>query len=253
MNFEDFSILIGGKAGQGTRVAAKILGEVFNELGFFVYIFEDYQSLIKGGHNFSEIRVSQKEVGARKEKIDFLLALDENTVELHQKRMKKKGLIVYNKDVFSLKEGIGIEIEKIAKDLGGPPIMANTALICGFCKILGIKWEIVEKVLKKEIRHKIDLNLKIGLFAFEKTSKIFEIKKFSQKKNVLLTGNEACALGAKAAGLEFYFAYPMTPSTSIMNFLARKKEVGVKVIQPENEIAVLNMALGAAFAGKNEK
>lgn len=81
----DFSILIGGQAGQGTRLGGSLLAKIFNELGYFIYVYEDYQSLIRGGHNFSEIRIAEKEVFARKEKIDAILALDENTVNLHQK------------------------------------------------------------------------------------------------------------------------------------------------------------------------
>ncbi len=246
----DFSILIGGKAGQGTRAAARILGQMFNHLGWSVYIYEDYQSLIRGGHNFSEIRVSQKELFARKSKINFLLALDQNTVLLHKERLEKNGILLYNADAFEQKPGLGFKIESWVRELGGKEIMANTALVCAFAKVLGIDWKTIEKVLKEEIHHHLEMNLKIGRFAFEKGKTLFSVKKISNKKNVLLTGNEAVALGLKAAGLDFYFAYPMTPSTSIMNFLARKKEWQIKVIQPENEIAVLNMALGAAFAGK---
>jgi 2-oxoglutarate ferredoxin oxidoreductase subunit alpha len=247
---KDFSILVGGEAGQGSRAAARILAEIFNFLGYDVYVYEDYQSLIRGGHNFSEIRVSENDLQSRKEKIDFLLALDQKTIDLHQKNLTKNGILIFNRNKTFFKNGIGIPAEKIVKELAGKPIMANTALISAFSKIIGLDWEALEKILKKEIKHEIDLNLKIGKKAFDEAKTLLKVRKLKKKPRLLLTGNEATALGMAKAGLKFYFAYPMTPATSIMNYLAKREDLGVKVIQPENEISVVNMALGTAFAGK---
>ena len=246
---KDFSILIGGEAGQGSRMAGLIIAKIFNFIGYKIYIYEDYQSLIRGGHNFSQIRAAEKEFQSRKEKIDFLLALDEKTINLHKKDLEKNGLIIFNANKVKSKEGMGIEIEKIAKEMGGKPIMANMALIADFAKIIGLDWEILEGVLRREIKKEIDLNLKIGKRAYEISKNLLKIEKISKEPTLLLTGNEATALGAVKAGLKFYFAYPMTPATSIMNFLAKREDLNVKVIQPENEISVINMALGASFAG----
>jgi len=246
---KDYSILIGGEAGQGSRMAGLLIAKIFNQLGYRLYIYEDYQSLIRGGHNFSQIRAAEKEFQGRKEKIDFLLALDEETLNLHKKDLNKKGLIIFNQDKIQSKEGVGIEIEKILKETGGKPIMANTALISAFAKIIGIEWKILEDVLKKEIKREIDLNLKIAKRAYEISKNLLKIEKLSQKPSPLLIGNAACALGMQKVGLKFYFAYPMTPVTSLMNFLAKREDLNVKVIQPESEIAVINMALGSAFAG----
>ena len=247
---KDFSILIGGEAGQGSRMAGNLIAKIFNRLGYQIYVYEDYQSLIRGGHNFSQIRASEKEFQSRKEKIDFLLALDKNTLNLHKKDLAQNGLIVFNSNRIESKEGIGIPIEKITKEMGGIPVMANTALISAFSKIVGIDFETLKEVLTKEIKKLIDLNLKIAKKAFDETKTLRKIEKLEQKSKILLTGNEGIALGMAKAGLKFYFGYPMTPSTSIMNFLASREDLNVKVIQPENEIAVINMALGSAFAGK---
>lgn len=247
---KDFSILIGGQAGQGTRLGGSLLAKIFNELGYFVYVYEDYQSLIRGGHNFSEIRVSQKENFARREKVNAILALDQNTVNLHKKRLSKNGLVIFNEDRVKEK-GFGVLAEKIVKEEGGIPIMVNIALISFAAKILGIEWQFLENILKKELKKQTELNLKIAKRAFNEGKVTLQIKKLKKKQNLLLTGNEACALGMVRGGLKFYFAYPMTPSTSILNFLAQKAdEFQIKVVQPENEIAVINMALGAAFAGQ---
>jgi len=246
---KDFSILIGGEAGQGSRMAGLIIAKFFNQLGYRIYIYEDYQSLIRGGHNFSQIRASEKEFQSRKKEIDFLLALDKNTLNLHKKNLSKNGIIIFNGDRIGSKEGIGIPIEKITKEMGGIPIMANTALISSFAKIIGVDWQILGEVLKKEIKRETELNLKIAKRVYEISKNLLKIEKISKEPSLLLTGNEATALGLAKAGLKFYFAYPMTPATSIMNFLAKMEDLNVKVIQPENEISVINMALGASFAG----
>jgi 2-oxoglutarate ferredoxin oxidoreductase subunit alpha len=246
---KDYSILIGGEAGQGSRMAGLIIAKIFNRLGYKIYIYEDYGSLIRGGHNFSQIRASQNGFQARKGKIDFLLALDEKTIDFHKKDLEKDGILIFNSDKVQLNQGIGIPIEKITKELGGKPIMANTALISAFAKIAGIDFKILEEIFRKEIKHDADLNLKIAQKAYETSKNLLRIKEISKTSSLLLTGNEATALGLAKAGLKFYFAYPMTPATSIMNFLVKREDLGAKVIQPENEISVINMALGAAFAG----
>lgn len=247
---KDYSILIGGEAGQGTRLAGLIIAKLFNHLGYYIYIYEDYQSLIRGGHNFSQIRAAEKEVQSRKEKDDFLLALDENTLNLHKNYLEENGVVIFNSDKIRSGEGTGIPIQTIAKELGGVPIMANTALISAFAKVVSIEWEILEEVFKKEIKRATELNLKIAKRAYELPKNLVKLEKIKQKPSLLLTGNEAVALGAVKAGLDLYFAYPMTPATSILNYLARRQEdFNIRVLQPEDEISVINMALGASFAG----
>lgn len=246
---KDYSILIGGAAGQGTRLAGLIIAKLFSALGYHVYIYEDYQSLIRGGHNFSQIRISQKKADSRKEKIDFLLALDEYTLGLHKKNLVKNGPVIFNSDRIKTK-GIGIAIEKITKEEGGIPIMANTALIAAFAKIVGIDFETLKNVLGKEIRKKTELNLKIAKKAYDSTESLIKISRIGKEDSLLMTGNEAVALGVKNAGLKLYFAYPMTPATSILNYLAKnQEEFNIRTVQPEDEISVINMALGSAFAG----
>jgi len=248
-SLKDYSILIGGAAGQGTRLAGLVIAKLFGALGYHVYIYEDYQSLIRGGHNFSQIRISQKKADSRKEKIDFLLALDENTLQLHKKNLVKGGPVIFNSDRIKTK-GMGIAIEKITKEEGGSPIMANTALIAAFAKIVGIDFKTLKEVLEKELRKQTELNLKIAEKAYNSTENLVKISRVSKNNLLLMTGNEAVALGAKNAGLNLYFAYPMTPATSILNYLAKhQEEFNIRTVQPEDEISVINMALGASFAG----
>lgn len=246
----DYSILVGGAAGQGSRKAGLLIAKLFNQYGYRIFIYDDYQSLIKGGHNFSVIRASDKEVLAHQENIDFLLALDKNTLKKHQKKLKKTGLIIYDLDKISEVKGIGVPLKKITQAEQGLPIMENVALVAGFAKVVGIEWRYLKKLLQEEFQEKAEINLRIAKRAYEESPSFIKIKKLNQKPLPLLTGNEAVALGAVKAGLDMYFAYPMTPASSILHYLAEKSaEFNVATSQLENEIAVINTAIGAAYAG----
>jgi 2-oxoglutarate/2-oxoacid ferredoxin oxidoreductase subunit alpha len=249
---KDYSILIGGEAGQGSRTAGLIIAKLFSEIGYNIFIYDDYQSLIRGGHSFSHIRASEKETLSHREKIDFLLALNENTFKKHKKDLSEKGIVLYNKDEFVLKEkqAVGVSMDKIVAQFKGIPIMKNTALVAGFAKILGIDWKILEGLFKKEFKKQQQQNLKIAKESFKRAKKLTKVKKLKRKPQPLLTGNEALSLGAVKAGLDFYLAYPMTPASGILHYLAQNKtKFNIAVAQLENEVGVVNAAIGAAYAG----
>jgi 2-oxoglutarate ferredoxin oxidoreductase subunit alpha len=248
---KDFSILIGGEAGEGSRKSGSVIAKLFSHLGYRIYIYEDYSSLIKGGHNFSQIRANKEEVLCHRQEIDFLLALDKRTMEKHKNDLSREGMIIYNSDDIPEKhKGTGIPIKTIAKEEGGKPIMKNSALIGALVKMIGMDWKVAEQVFKKEFKKYAEINLKIAKRGFNASKNLFTIEKIKQKSLPLLTGNEALALGAVKAGLDFYLAYPMTPATGILHFLAEhKKEFNLAVAQLENEIGIVNAAVGAAFTG----
>jgi 2-oxoglutarate ferredoxin oxidoreductase subunit alpha len=250
-NTKDYSILIGGAAGQGSRKAGLIIAKLFNALGYNIFIHEDYQSLIKGGHNFSQIRVSDKHIQSHRNEADFILALNADTIKKHEDKLAKGGILIFNEDRIKSDHGVGIKIDTITKEAGGLPIMSNTALIASFAKIVGIDWKVLEDVLKREIEKGIEKNLEIAKRAYEETKELLKVEKLKGKKKPLLTGNEAASLGAVKAGLENYFAYPMTPATTILHYLAdHQKDLNVVASQLENEVGIINTAIGSAFAGK---
>ena len=247
---KDYSILIGGEAGQGSRKAGLVIAKLLNRFGYRIFIYDDYQSLIRGGHNFSKIRASEKEVLSHREKIDFLLALDQHTVDLHKKDLDANGVVIFNSDKIKKENGIGVPIEQVTKDLGGIPVMANTALIAAFAKIIGIDFDTLKIVLTNNFKKGLDLNLKIAEEAYSSTRELIKIERINQESLPLLTGNEAVALGAVKAGLDMYIAYPMTPATGILHYLAaHQKDFNIAVCQLENEIGVINSAIGGAAAG----
>lgn len=258
----DYTIKIGGEAGQGIQTIGDTLSRVFSRTGYHVFTHQDYESRIRGGHNFFQIRFSDKPISASREKIDILVALDKEGISLHEKELSENGYIIY--DASSLKQKhekpyfLDIPFIELAIKDGGNRIMANTVATGAVLGMLGMKLNILLDIIKDTFKKKgedvIKENTKAAAagydFAVKKcTGCSFSLGKSSQPK-MLIAGNEAIGLGAVASGCKFYSGYPMTPSTGIMLYVASKaKEYGIVVEQSEDEIAAINMALGASFAG----
>ncbi|MEJ2655944.1 MAG: 2-oxoacid:acceptor oxidoreductase subunit alpha [Desulfobacterales bacterium] len=247
---EEISILIGGKAGDGTRQAGHVIASLLNRIGYRIFFYDDYPSLIRGGHNFSVIRASEKRIGAHKDMIDIIIALNQDTVENHKHRLKADGIILYDSKKVET-QGLGIDFMSIVKEFDGKPIMRNTAAIGALAGILNLEWSILENDIKNSIGKDIDLNLKIARNAYDRIgTSLKPVRKLDQQSLPLVTGNEAISLGAVKAGLNMYIAYPMTPASAILHYLAaHENELGVVTVHPESEISVALMALGAAYTG----
>jgi len=251
----EFSVLIGGKAGFGIDKAGLIIGRIFNHLGYRIYIYRDYPSLIRGGHTFSIIRASKDKIAIHHNKVDFLLALNQDTLNFHRKRLKQDCLFIYDSEQVKISSdhvcGAGLAIGKILKEENAPEVMRNTCIIAGFCKAVGIDLKILEDVLKEELSKEIGLNLKVSRRAFQEAKELTRIEPVNQKGLPLLSGNQAIGLGLVKGGMKTYIAYPMTPSSPILHFLAENaSRFGLKVIHPESEIGVILMALGFSYMGE---
>ncbi len=247
---KEISILIGGKAGDGIRQAGHIIARLLNRIGYRIFFYDDYPSLIRGGHNFSIIRASEKRIVAHKETVDVIVALNQDAVDKHKHRLNDGGLILYDSKK-SDAQGIGFDFMEMVKELDGKPIMRNTAAIGALAGVLNIEWSVLEKVITDAVGHEIDLNLKIARHAYDRIeTPLKPVPKLDQKPLPLVSGNEAISLGAVKAGLNMYIAYPMTPASAILHYLAaNESELGVVTVHPESEIGVALMALGAAYAG----
>jgi len=247
---KEISILIGGKAGDGIRQAGHIIARLLNRIGYRIFFYDDYPSLIRGGHNFSIIRASEKRIFAHKETVDIIVALNQDAVDKHKHRLNDGGLILYDSKK-SDAQGLGFDFMEMVKELDGKPIMRNTAAIGALAGMLNIEWSVLEKVIKDAVGHEIDLNLKIARQAYDRVeTPLKPVPKLDQKPLPLVSGNEAISLGAVKAGLNMYIAYPMTPASAILHYLAaNESELGVVTVHPESEIGVALMALGAAYAG----
>ncbi|MBW2155132.1 MAG: 2-oxoacid:acceptor oxidoreductase subunit alpha [Deltaproteobacteria bacterium] len=247
---KEISILVGGKAGDGIRQAGHIIARLLNRMGYRIFFYDDYPSLIRGGHNFSIIRAAEKPIVAHKETVDVIVALNQDAVEKHKHRLNTGGIILYDSKK-SDAEGLGLDFMEIVKKFDGKPIMRNTAAIGALAGVLNIEWSVLEKVIMDAVEKDVGLNLKIAQHAYDRIETPSKsVPKLDQKSLPLVSGNEAIALGAVKAGLNMYIAYPMTPASAILHYLAaHENELGVVTVHPESEIGVALMALGAAYAG----
>jgi len=259
----DYTIRIGGKAGQGLQTIGGVLARAFSRASFHVFTNQDYMSRIRGGHNFYQIRFSDREVTCPREDIDILVALDLNTIDIHRGALGEGGVIIYDAAsigrVFDSPEFVDMPFDAIAVDTGGDRIMANTVATGAVLGMLGMDLGILEGIIMERFRKKGDdvtgRNTASARAGYEyalrvRTARDFKVPRSGQGPLMLMNGNDAIGLGALMSGCRFYAAYPMTPSTGIMIFLASKAtEYGIVVEQAEDEIAAINMALGASFAG----
>lgn len=258
-------VVIGAPAGLGVMSAGLILSKTLLKSGYEVYDYQEYPSLIKGGNNSYFINFDTKPVRSAKRTIDILVCLDKQTFDLHKDKLEENGIVIYNSnkiDLGSVKNNklIGIPASDIAKKLNAPEITVNNLLLGAVCKLLGINIEIFNEYVAKQFdeKHKdlIDENLltvKAGydFISADIRSQSVKIQAQSSKGNkIMISGNEAISLATIASNCQFYAAYPMTPSSAILHFLAAHQEqTGMIVKHPEDEISAINMAIGASYAG----
>ena len=253
----DFSILIGGKAGFGIDRSGLIIANILNELGYRLYIYRDYPSIIRGGHTFSVIRASGNKIASHKDRIDILLALNQDTLNLHKEKLTDSAVVILDSDSVqienlpALNKHVAVPISRILKEENAPEIMCNSCIVGAMCKAAGISWDILDKEFRVDFSKDLDLNLKIARRGYDTASGIYKIDSILQRKLPLLSGNEACSLGLIRGGLKTYIAYPMTPTSPILHYLANlADEFSLKVIHPESEISVIMMALGVSYCGE---
>ncbi|MDD1723798.1 MAG: 2-oxoacid:acceptor oxidoreductase subunit alpha [Methanospirillum sp.] len=244
------SVLIGGKAGDGISQAGQLIGSVFASLGYHVYQYTDYPSLIRGGHNYCIVRAAERPVTAYRSGIDLIIAFDQQTVDIHSRRLTDRGTILYDSDRVKA-TGIPLSLAGIINPLEGVQIMGNTAMTGALFRVLGIPWERIEPVLRRKIRAQPEKNIQIGNAAWNQVSSQMEVQDLGGSGRPFFSGNEWIGLGLLAGGIDAYIAYPMTPASGLLHFLAGvAEETGITVYHPESEIAVILMAQGFVYAGK---
>ncbi|MCL4537498.1 MAG: 2-oxoacid:acceptor oxidoreductase subunit alpha [Nitrospirae bacterium] len=266
----DYSIKIGGEARQGIQTIGDTLARVFSRAGYHIFTHQDYESRIRGGHNFFHIRFSDKPIMASREKIDILVALDKESIGQHENELSEYGQIIYDSATLKQKHEksyfLDVPFVNLAVEHGGNKIMANTVATGAVLGMLGMELDILLEIIKDTFKKKgediIKANVNAAMaghdYAVKECIKCsFDIRGglvgetlSPPRGKMLIAGNDAIGLGAIASGCKFYSAYPMTPSTGIMLYVASKaKEYGIVIEQAEDEIAAINMALGASFAG----
>ncbi len=246
-----YNILIGGAAGQGIDTTVAILEKLFKRSGFFIFTIRDFMSRIRGGHNFAIIAFGPEPILSHQRPLDGIIALNEETVELHKDALKSDGFIICDNAAMSGNASVlKIDFGAITQTLANPRAVGSIA-IGAVLKIFGLDMTAAPDVLASSMKTQlVQDNLKAITAGYAATEKRYEHHIHNVNETILISGSNAVALGALAAGLRFYSAYPMSPSTSIMEYLAsHSEEMNIVVEQAEDEIAAINMAIGASFTG----
>lgn len=241
------NVCIAGAAGDGIRGAGVIIGKIFGELGYSVFVYQEYQSRIRGGHNASVVRASEKEINSHGYYYDALICLRDYVFEKHADRLR--GVLICDSS-FNLEHDLKVEfpINESVEKLNLPDISRNIAAISVFCKSFGIEAEVAESVVRESLGKATERNLEVVKAVYENLDiSVGQIRRVGEKKE-LVSGAKAIAEGMLDAGLRFYYAYPMTPATPILHILATDNRC--VALQPESEIAAIMMAIGSAFGGE---
>ncbi len=258
----DVNFMVGGEAGQGVQSVGFILAKAFTRGGYHVFADQDYESRIRGGHNFFRVRARDGRVEAIAEPVDILLALNKETIDRHQKELAQSGVIVFDNGKITAPGGNGnlfsVPLYRLAEEKAGSKLMANTVALGAALGLVGYDFEILAQVLQEHFGDGeiAKSNIKAARAGYRYAQGEFKgdfahrLSPISNAERMLLTGNEAIALGAIAAGCKFMAAYPMTPATSIMEYIAAKaKELDLVMVHAEDEISAMNMTIGASYAG----
>lgn len=263
-----FSLLVGGEAGAGITRSGFLFAKSCLRGGLSVFGVNDYQSLIRGGHNFYVARVDEEEIYSQADMVDLIVALNKETILFHKGELVSGGGVIYDGEQIELTDDeLGrkdiklypVPLRKIVKELEGPQIVENTVALGAVTALLDFELDILNGVLRDTFKEKIaEQNIEAAKQGYDYVKQHFKndfkykLRKIgaAKKNRLFLTGNEAVGLGALDAGCKFYAAYPMTPATSLLHFLAPlDREYDLVVVQTESEIAAVNMVAGASFAG----
>lgn len=245
----DYTILIGGAAGQGIETVVHLLERTIKRSGYNVFTYKNYMSMVRGGHNFMQVRFSDRPITTYKNKVDMIFALTEESVDIHKSNLKESGTILVDSDMFPEEDYYHLPLNRTAKEIGNSKIVPTIGF-GAIVKYYGLDMEIAEKAVNEMFKGKVlDLNLK-GLSSGYEVGENKLSLELRNDENIILNGNQALALGAISAGVKYYCGYPMTPSTSVMSYISSKaSEMGILVDQIEDEVGALNMVLGASYAG----
>jgi 2-oxoglutarate ferredoxin oxidoreductase subunit alpha len=271
----DLSFTIAGQAGQGMQSISTTLGRLVARAGYHVFVYQDLMSRIRGGRNFSSIRVSDAPVSAPAELTNVLIALDEQSLSLQLPSLVPGGVAMFDADepgtvtlpASSSAALFPVPMTRLAKSIGKNPVMLNAVALGALMFLTDYPLEQLKTMLQETFAAKgepvVQANIACAQAGFDHAKEYFKAScpckipllpsprtPEPSSRRLLLTGNEAIALGAICSGVKFHSGYPMSPSTPIMEYLAaRAKEYGIVVEQTEDEIGGINMALGASYAG----
>ncbi len=262
MKRKTVSMWVGGAAGDGIASVGESLAKIFARNGLHVYAYNSYQSVIRGGHVWWQMRAGSEKVYTQPENCHLMIALNQDTIDQHALGVERGGGILFNSDKLQVRpehlvngcQSLGIPMSKLAK----LPIMQNTVATGAFMYLTELPLESLEKAIEERFGKKkpevVQPNIDAARAGYEYAKANWKSLglglEISNKQRLVMIGNQAIAVGALAANCKFFSAYPMTPASSIMHFLApNAPKYGMVMKQCEDEIASMNMAVGAGQMG----
>ncbi len=259
-------LCVGGAAGDGVASAGETFAKLCARSGLHVIAYNSYQSVIRGGHAWLQVRAGEEKMHSQRGHFDILIALNLDTIEKDAQYVASGGSVLFNSDRVKVREDqvpsgvtlMPLPVGQLAGQFSKAPIIQNMVALGAAVRLADMEFALVEELVGSRFSKKgsevAQANINAARAGYDHAGKTWGSLnfglKFSGVRRLVLTGNQAIAVGATAGGLKFYAAYPMTPASSILHwFAARGQKYGVLVKQAEDEIAVLNMAIGAGYAG----
>jgi 2-oxoglutarate/2-oxoacid ferredoxin oxidoreductase subunit alpha len=260
---QTFTIAIGGAAGQGVATPGDIFAKIFSRRGLHLNAYNAYQSIIRGGHTFLTIRTGPEKVTNMGDRLDLLIPLNQDAMNRHLGLLTNGAACIFNAETIkpgAAAEGVALcplPVSKLA-DITRNKVAQNTLAVGAGLSMMGIGFQAVQEVFTEQFKKKgeavVSENVGIARAGYDYATANF--KPFAWplpmtgNRYAVLSGNTAMAMGGAAAGVKFYCAYPMSPSTGVLHWMAaHARKAGIMVRQVEDEIGVVNMAIGAAHAG----
>lgn len=258
-----FAVSIGGAAGQGVATPGNLFARIFARRGLHLIAYNSYQSIIRGGHTFLTLRTGPDPVTSFGDKIDLLIPLNQDTMDRHLGLLASGAAVVYNGEAITpgpAEAGVRLcplPVSELTNNSRNK-VEQNTLAVAASLSMMGVGFQALADVLGQQFRKKGDTvvaeNIEVARRAYDYATGHFQAfatpLPATERHRAVLTGNMALAMGGAAAGVKFYCAYPMSPSTGVLHWMAaHARKAGIMVRQVEDEIGVVNMAIGAAHAG----
>lgn len=259
----DLAIGIGGAAGQGIATPGDILARIFVRRGLHLNTYNAYQSIVRGGHIFLTLRTSDRPVSTTGDTLNLLITLNQDTMDRHLNVMRSGSVVLFNADKIEpggAAPGVKLSpfsVKALAPGAKGD-LVQNTIALGAALNLIGADFGLLEDILTLQFQRKgqaaVDENVGVARAGYDYAASHFEPFGFRLPDIgtplAFIDGNSALAMGGAAAGVRFYCAYPMSPSTGVLHWMARHaRQLGIMVRQVEDELGVINMAIGAAHAG----
>ncbi len=257
----DFAMGIGGEAGQGIATPGDIFARIVVRRGLHLSTYNAYQSIIRGGHIFLTLRICDQEMFSHGDKLDLLLCLNQDTMDRHQRHIGPGGRVLFNGDSVTPGESSGgdlcaIPVGELTQSRNR--LIQNTVMMGAVVSLMGIDFRVLQDSLElrfaRQGQQVVDQNVDVARAGFDYAQNNFRPFDLPMpdggKPLAVWSGNEAIAMGGAAAGVKFYAAYPMSPASGILHWMASNaRNLGIMVRQVEDEIGVSNMVIGAAHTG----